>query len=98
MATYIELFNMKDHFMRRATIAVLKIANYIRTVEGSGVTNHANRLIWANQAIADPESKAREMVYQILANATIQSNGEAAPDTDVQWVVEDCLNTYATGV
>jgi hypothetical protein len=97
MASYIELYNMKDHFMRRATIAVLKIANWIITAEDAGATNHANRVIWANQAIADPESKARQMVYNVLANATIQASGEAAPDSDVQWVVENCLNSYATG-
>jgi hypothetical protein len=97
MATYVELYNMKDHFVRRATIAALKIADYILTVEGAGVENHANRVIWANQAISDPETKARQFLYQILANATVQAAGEAALDSDIQWIVEDKLNGWATG-
>jgi hypothetical protein len=97
MATYVELYNMKDHFVRRATIAVLKIADWILTLEDAGATNHANRVVWANQAVVDPESKARQFVYQILANAAIQAAGEAALDSDVQWIVENKLNGYATG-
>jgi hypothetical protein len=97
MASYVELYNMKDHFQHRATIAVLKIADWILTLEDAGATNHANRVIWANQAISDPETKAKQFLYQILANAAIQAAGEAALDSDIQWIVENKLNGWATG-
>lgn len=97
MATYIELYNMKEHFERRATIAVLKIADYILTAEGSGVANHANRVIWATAALQDPEAKARQLIYSVLANGDVQTGGEAVADSVIQYVVETKVDGYATG-
>lgn len=50
--------------------------------EGAAVENHATRLVWAKQALNDPNSKATEVArYVIGANATLPKGDPITPDT-----------------
>ncbi|MHC4395613.1 MAG: hypothetical protein ACYS1A_08150 [Planctomycetota bacterium] len=65
--------------------------------EDPGTTNHANRLIWAGQVDVNVKEKTREMLVDVLKNATIAADVANALDSDVQFVVNSLIDTYATG-
>ena len=70
--------------------------------EDPGTANHANRLVYANALMADEGSalsaaaKAHTQMA-IATNATIQAAGNAADDSDVQFVCNSQIDTFATG-
>ena len=66
--------------------------------EDPGTTNHANRVIWAEEAQENPKAKAREMLTKVIENATMAADVEGAVDNDVQFVVNSLIDTFATGV
>ena len=101
MASYEQIASMYDNeiFMKRLAVAVVKAANAIKW-EPEGTSNHANRLIWSNQVWATsglPYGKAREMFNSVIANSTIEANGIASTDTQIQDAVNGLIDTYATG-
>ncbi len=106
MATLQQIYQIRyttTGLLHRATAAVMHIADYILTTEAGGTTNHANRVIWATQAVGDPLAKALQMMVHIATNGTIgaefnpSAGDEGVPDADIQFVVETLVNTYATG-
>jgi len=97
MATLAEVFNLHATaagLRNRVAAAVAKAAMDVLN-EDSGTTNHANRVIWAKDALVNADSVATRMMWGVLGNATIQSNGEASSDNDVQYVVNGLINTFA---
>lgn len=76
--------------------ACIVAANDIEN-EAPGTSNHANRLIWAEQAKITPKGKAIQMLPEVLNNTTVRAALPAALDTDVQFVVNSLIDTYATG-
>jgi hypothetical protein len=99
MASYDEIYNLStgDVLLNRAVVAVLKISDYIITTEGAGVTNHANRLIWAKAALQDPKTKAKQMQWAVLSNGDVQSQGVSVSDATIQYIIEVKLDLFATG-
>lgn len=79
---------------QRFIAARLKAAWSIRN-ESAATANHANRLAWANGIIADPEVRGDREYRLFLSNVTIQANGNASPDGDVEFVVNSFLNEFA---
>lgn len=84
-------------------IAACLVAAYNITQEDGGTANHVNRLAWANAVIygttAEVEAKAlQHLRYAVASNATIQAAGDGATDSDVQFVVNSQIDTFATGV
>jgi len=77
-------------------VAVAKAAYDILN-EDAGTANHANRVIWANQTLADAKSKAEQMMWGLVTNATIAAAGDAATDNDIQFVVNSYINSFAQG-
>lgn len=68
--------------------------------EDAGTTNHANRLIWAGEVLggADLDTKAREMNRRgIATNATYQTKKDTATDSEIEYIVSEQVNTFATG-
>lgn len=63
--------------------------------EDESTTNHAERLIWANGIIGNTKNNINEEYVRFLSNSTIQSEGNAATDSDIQFVVNSLVNTYA---
>lgn len=87
---------------QRVIGACLKEATAIM-VEAANTANHANRVIWANQVIASPESKADQMMAEVAVNSTVlqkydpAASDEGVPDGDLEYIVALKVNTYATG-
>lgn len=101
MATYEEIYKLRvsgntASISNRCQVAVAKAAYDIMN-EDVGTANHANRIIWAKSALADPGPKATEMIWQVLSNATIASSGENSTDNDIQFVINGLINNFATG-
>lgn len=87
----------------RTVGSVMKLADYILTTEDAATENHANRVIWATQTVANPPSKADQMMAHISVNGTIlagydpKAPDEGVKDADIDYVVNTLCNTYATG-
>lgn len=89
--------------LHRTIGAVMKLADTILTTEPADTPNHANRVIWATEAVADPTSKASQMLSHIAVNGTVLGEfdptaaNEGIPDGDIEFIVGSLSNTYATG-
>jgi hypothetical protein len=99
MATYNQIYNLKvsGSLLNRTAVACMKTADYILTTEAGGATNHANRVIWAKAALLDPESKAKQLMWAVLSNGDVQSQGEEVADATIQYIVDVKLDLFATG-
>ncbi len=67
--------------------------------EGVGVTNHDNRLLWAQRAYRDPVGVGAEMLPAVLAankDATV-ANITGATDAAIQTNVGDAVDLFADG-
>ena len=63
--------------------------------EDPGTTNHTDRLIWAASVDENAKSMAVSMLVDVLSNTTIAADVDGATDTDVQFVVNSLIDTYA---
>lgn len=99
---YVDLYNVlcadvgDSVLWRQAFVAVLKAAADIRN-EDAETANHANRLAWGESVEQDPAAMVRQMRYRILENATIAAAPTAATDSDVQYVINSLVDSFATG-
>ena len=100
MATYLELFSaasdsdLQDKMVAATVIAAIDINN-----ELTATPNHANRLIWAKQALSNPRAKAQEMLQAVIAinkSATLAQILTAA-DTAIQTNVDATVDLFADG-
>lgn len=95
MATYLELYGLQGDgdLHNRIAVAVVVSADTIRS-EAEGAANHANRLVWAGNAFADPRAMAKRAFWAVLAAnksasvSNIQSATDAAIQTNVDAVVD----------
>lgn len=83
MATYAELFTISatGAILDKVTVAVAIQAEVIRNELGT-VNNHANRLVWAKQAIADPRTMAQRMLWTVLAQNAAATSAQITGCTD----------------
>jgi hypothetical protein len=96
---YLDTYNLRyesANLLNRTTVAVAKAAYDILN-EDPGYTNHANRVIWARQALGDTKSKAEQMMWGVVTNATIAAAGDDATDNDIQFVVNSYIDSFAQG-
>ena len=99
-ATLLEMWNLRHQpgvLKQRATSAIAMSARSV-LLEDVGTANHANRLKWANAAIANAETWCETMFWGILSNATVQTNGEASTDAQIQAAVDQSVNTFANAM
>jgi len=100
MATYKELYNLwqSSAMLNKLRVAVVVAAHTIAG-EDPGTSNHANRVIWAAEALVSPDTKAQEMWKYLLAQSkdltTEQIQG--ASDTLIQSAVDGVVNLFARG-
>jgi hypothetical protein len=99
MPTLEELCNLRynsgDELHRRIAAAVATAASTILG-EGAEVTGHAQRLIWAKSVLAgDVRQTANQFIWSVVANPVIAANPTTATDNDIQWVVNQVVNTFA---
>lgn len=99
MATYAELLtaSANDVLVQKIRVAVVISAEKIRT-EATGTTNHANRLIWAKAAYANPELEAKRMVWAVLAQNAAATYAAiiGASDATVQTAVDAAVDVFAS--
>ena len=94
MATYTEIYNLKvesSDLRNRITVAIAK-ASYDIINEDGGTANHTNRVTWANNSLLNASSMAEKFMWAVLQNTTIQANGEASSDSDIQFVVNGLVS------
>lgn len=89
-----EAFVGENDFWKQVAGAVMTAARDIQN-EDAGTENHADRIIWASAALANPKATAKLMLVDVLRNATIAADISGATDSDVQYVVNSLINTYA---
>lgn len=98
--TYAELFGLRNNtpLLNRITAAVAVQAEVIRN-ESDQTANHANRLLWAKQAFENPQAKAKDMIWAILAanSAATEAAVMGATDAAVLSAVAAAVNIFATG-
>lgn len=98
MATYNELLqaSANDDLNARMRVAVIIACEAIRT-EVDTTPNHAARLAWARQTLANPEFAARQMIWAVLAQnagfTLAQITG--ATDAALQTAVNAAVNLLA---
>lgn len=107
MASYetiaVQLETAPTPFQRKLKIAILKAAQFVRN-EGGGVSNHANRLLWANAALANPprsslQNMADLMLLDALADpaaANVDATADASLDSIVAALIgnADAITRY----
>lgn len=96
---YIDTWNLRfvsSNLKCRAAVAVAKAAQDILN-EVPETANHANRVIWAKEALLDCLGKAEQMLWPLVSNATISAAGESCTDSDIQFVVNSNIDSFATG-
>jgi hypothetical protein len=102
VATYEDLYyalnqGTGDHRLwRQAYVATLKAATDIRA-ENPATANHANRLAWALAVEQDTIANVLAMRNRILENPTLAAAPSSASDSDVQFVVNSLIDSFATG-
>lgn len=100
MATYAELASVVGGgaLRDRLTAACAVQADVIR--QESGATgNHANRLLWAKQAMQNPQAKANEMIWALMAQNASATQAQILAATDAQLLsaVAAAVDIFATG-
>lgn len=76
---------------------VVAIANAATNVlnEAVATANHTNRVVWAKSALNDAPAMAEKMMWAVCANASLQSSGNAALDSDIQFVINSLVDTFS---
>lgn len=93
MATYLEIYNLKQEssaIRARASVAVSKYARYLL-----GASNDATLLAWARNAIRVPDSHVEAMLAAIVSDTAIADAQDPSVVTDVQLqtIVETLVNS-----
>jgi hypothetical protein len=93
-----KLLNARGALWEKFRGAVIKAAASVYA-EDAATVNHANRMLWAEDVLLNGNINQRaEELYRLgMTNADITTNGDASPDTDVEWLVNFFLNTVARG-
>ena len=100
MATYEELFDLRsDSVLRnRVAVAIAVAAEGIRT-EAPATEHHAERVVWAKQAMNSTEALVAGMYVAVVAanaSATVEQITQAT-DAAIQANVDAAVDFFATG-
>jgi hypothetical protein len=97
MATYSEIFNLwaTDSVLKNKVIVSCVTSAQTIFNEAVGVTNHAERLVWANKVLANPTNEAQRMLWGVCLNSTVQTSGAGIADASLQTVVDGLVNFFA---
>lgn len=100
MATYAELYDVQNEneLLHRIVVATAIAAETIRT-EAPATPNHANRLLWAALAFANPIVVSRQLLWAVLAaniHVTVE-NIVGATDAAIQANIDAVVDIFATG-
>lgn len=100
MATYAQLYDIgvNNALLDSVTAAVALQADAIR-LESAQTANHANRLVWAKQALSEPRAMAAKMMWSVLAQKASLTPAQIRQldDASVLSAVEATVDLFATG-
>lgn len=100
MATLLERYELQythSRLRQRSQIAI-ESAAYDVINEDPATANHANRILWANTALNNPEKLTSIEMSLIVQNPTIAAGGDDATDGDIQFVVNGLIDPIANGI
>jgi hypothetical protein len=97
---YLGIYDLQYSHPNLRTQTQIAISNSAYNVlnEDPSTANHANRLIWANNALANFERMMNLEMSLVVQNPTIQAEGDNAADSDVQFVVNGLVDYYANAI
>lgn len=100
MAAYDKLYELwyESSLKNRVTVAVIVAAQAVQD-EDPATANHANRLLWSQQAFENPVMAASP-IYRVILAVNKDLSQEAilgASDASVQAAVDAAVDTFATG-
>lgn len=100
MASYQELFDLRrnQELLDKVTVAMIVAAETVFAEDG-GMTNHANRVVWAREASINPRGMAGVFMSAVLAanKAATVANIIDAVDSAIQTNVDDVIDNFADG-
>jgi len=99
MPTLLDIYNIAmgpdgSTLLAKTAGAVAKRASAV-LAEPESTMNRAKRLAWAKRALLDPVAEAKRMLWAVLGNATVQTQGAAVADNDLEWVVGQLIDVFA---
>ncbi len=100
MATLAALYDLRygtNTLKNRLTAACAKSAQYV-LIEDPATANHAQRVKWAWATLGDAPGMAEKLMWGLVANTTVAAAGEAATDSDIEYVVASLIDTFAAGL
>jgi hypothetical protein len=88
VSSYLELFALAtdSDFQKRIRFALWKAAFDIKN-EADTVPDHTDRLRWAVAVLNNEQIDLGHVAIGVLLNPSIGNAGAAAPDSDIQFVV-----------
>jgi hypothetical protein len=96
---YVDVYNLRYesvNLSNRAEVAVTIAARDVLS-EDPATDNHANRVIWAHWALANSRKASDQMMWGLVANSTVQTNGDSTSDNDIQFVINSLIDSFADG-
>jgi hypothetical protein len=83
---------MNDNAFRgRVKVACLTYADYI-SGEAANVPAHNTRYKWAQQCFQSPDATAQQVTPAVVMDPSVQQDGAAIVDTELQVAVETAVN------
>ena len=98
-AQYDAANDLNSTLNKQIVVAIIKAAKDLIN-EDPSTNNHANRLAWAEKVSKHDAalSEGGKRVWAILTNATVIASLPNSLDSDVQFVVNGFINTWANEV
>jgi glucose-6-phosphate isomerase len=84
--------------LRQRTQIAIESAAYNVLNEDPGSANHANRIVWANTVLNNPEKMMNLEMAMVVQNPTIEAEGDNAADSDIQFVVNGLVDYFANAI
>jgi hypothetical protein len=107
MALLNEVYNMRyDPMLQKRCTSACTIKAQEILIEVPSTPNHTARLAWANATFRDPVAENEKLMWHFVQNPTLQtkqspdsiSNGIIAPDSDIQFVVNQTIDAVIVDV
>lgn len=97
MATLSGIYDLRynELGLRKRVVAAIAAASQDILNEDDTTSNHENRVIWARNSLNNAHNAAEEMMWGVVGNASIQTNGNSSSDNDIQFVVNSLIDTFA---
>lgn len=102
MASNAQLYSLRNDqtLLERVAVSVSKAVATV-AAESTGTANHAARLTWARQAMANPLKEAEQVIWILLAQnaglseAQIRAVADSALDSAVATLINPLANVSA---